>query len=168
MIREKTKVDRFNPLNFIGVCARVSVEKYSPYFDTRIPMFDVIVDSEIMQIREDASNGNFDSMCLLASYIQKGMHTRKDPDLALSIFNYLIARKEDIPFKETYWNALCQKAHIIALKAEENAEAIISEISLEMIRHMTQFPPEEWNFGRMSSAVEWLQNHPYPEQKSRS
>ena len=130
-------------------------------------MFDVIVDSEIMQVREDARNGNFDSMCLLATYIQKGKHTCKNPDLALAIFNYLIARKEDIPFKETYWNALCQKSHIIAMKAEENAEAIISEISLEMIRHMAQFPPEEWDFGRMSSAIEWLQNHVHPEEQSQ-
>jgi len=130
-------------------------------------MFDVIVDSEIMQVREDARNGNFDSMCLLATYIQKGMHTRKDPDLALAIFNYLIARKEDIPFKETYWNALCQKSHIIAIKGEENAEQIVSDIALEIVRHMAQFPLEEWDFGRMSSALEWLQDHADPEEQSQ-
>jgi hypothetical protein len=119
-------------------------------------MFDIIVDSKIDHIRTKAQNGNFDSMVLLATYLQKGMHTRKNPELALTIFNYVLARKDEIPFKETYWNALCQKMHILFDRGEKES---ISPMALEMIRHMVQFPPREWDYGRLQSSVEWLQEH---------
>lgn len=120
-------------------------------------MFDIIVDSEITDLREDAKRGNMDSMVLLATYIQKGFYTRKNPDLALSIFDYVLGHKDQIPFKETYWNALCQKTHILFDRGEKGK---ISPLALEIIRHMVQFPPEEWDYGRMTSCVEWLCDHP--------
>lgn len=116
-------------------------------------MFDIIVDSEVIDVRERAKTGNFDSMTLLGTYIQKGMYTRKNPDLALSIFNYVIANKEKIPFKETYWNALCQKMYIHWGREEDE---IIDKLALEMIRHMVQFDPKEWDYGRIESSIKWL------------
>lgn len=123
-------------------------------------MFEVIVDCEIAGVRERAKMGNFDSMVALGTYIQKGIFTRKNPDLALSIFNYVIAHKNEIPLKETYWNALCQKTHIHWGREEDE---IIDKLALEMVRHMTQFDPKEWDYGRMESAIRWLKERQYNE-----
>jgi hypothetical protein len=116
-------------------------------------MFDVIVDGDIAHLREEAQRGNFDSMVLLATYIQKGMYTRKDHDRALSIFNYVLARKDEIPFKETYWNAIGQKTHIHSHRGEEE---IIDRLALDLVRHMVQAPPDEWDHIKLISAVERL------------
>lgn len=116
-------------------------------------MFDVIVDSEIAGIRADAQRGNFDSMVLLATYIQRGTYTRKDKDRALSIFNYVLARKEEIPFKETYWNALHQKIH---LHFDRDEREVIDTLALELVRHMIAFHPREWDYGKLISAVDWI------------
>ena len=116
-------------------------------------MFDVIVDSEIADIRADAQRGNFDSMVLLAAYIQRGTYARKDKDRALSIFNYVLARKGEIPFKETYWNALHQKIHS---HFDRDEREIIDKLALELVRHMVVFPPHEWDYGKLISALDWI------------
>lgn len=126
-------------------------------------MFDVIVDAKITDMRESAKMGNFDSMVWLAIYINHGFRTPKNPDLALSIFNYVIANKEKIPFKESYWEALCQKTQI---HRERDEEEIIDQLALELIRHMAQFDPKEWEYGRMESAVRWLKERQYNEASS--
>lgn len=118
-------------------------------------MFEVIVDSAIVGVRERAKKGNFDSMVWLGTYIQKGTCTRKDLDLALSIFNYVIANKDKIPFKETYWNALNQKMRI---HWERGEDEIIEKLALELVRDMAQFPPEQWDYPKMIGYVQWLEN----------
>lgn len=118
-------------------------------------MFEVIVDSEIADLRERAQTGNFDSMVLLGTYIQKGIYTRKNPNLALSIFNHVVAHKNEIPFKETYWNALNQKMRIHWERAEFE---IVDNLALELVRHMTQFHPKEWDYQKMIGYVQWFEN----------
>lgn len=120
-------------------------------------MLDVIVDTEIAGVRERAQQGNLDSITYLATCIQKGLHTAKNLQLALSLFNYVIERKKDIVHKETYWNALCQKTHILSEIGQEDK---MDAIALEIIRDMVQYPPEEWDYGRLQSAVQMLaENH---------
>ncbi len=128
-------------------------------------MFDVIVDAEIVEVRERANQGNFDSMVYLATCIQKGIHTAKNPARALDIFNYLIARKKDLAFNETYWDALCQKSQIHAERQEHH---IVDELSLEMVRHIVTTNPTEWDYRRLEGAVKWLRHRCQEQQNSSS
>lgn len=124
-------------------------------------MLDVIVDAEIAEIRERARKGNLDSITYLATCIQRGLHTAKNTELALSLFNYVIARKKDIVHKETYWNALCQKTHI---HTKEGEKGIVDGLALELIRDIVKYDPKEWDYGRLESSVRWLR-HRYEEQE---
>ena len=116
-------------------------------------MFDVIVDSEILGVRDRAKAGNLDSMVLLGTYIQKGMHTRKDKNLAMQIFDYVLTQRDRIPFPETLWNVLNQKAYLHHARGEE---AIIDELYTEVVQHMVALPPEQWDHERMMGALRWL------------
>lgn len=122
-------------------------------FNSRL--FNVITDAAIADIRERAKNGNFDSMVLMGTYIQKGMYTPKNPDLALQIFDYVINHKTAIPFPDTYCKALCQKSHLHALR-DENEQ--VDETALELVRYIVQLPPHEWDHEKLESATEWLRD----------
>ncbi|MCG8328571.1 MAG: hypothetical protein MI974_12840 [Chitinophagales bacterium] len=118
-------------------------------------MLDVIVDAEIADVRERAVNGNLDSITYLATCIQKGFYTPKNTDRALALFNYVIARKEEIVHKETYWNALCQKTYI---HGERGENEVIDQLALELIRDIVKYDPCEWDYGRLRSSVRWLED----------
>lgn len=116
-------------------------------------MFDVVVDAQILGVRERAKCGNFDSMVALGGYIQQGKYTRRNENLALEIFDHVLTRKTEIPFPETVWDAICWKSHLVGNAARK-------ELFIELIRHMVNFPPEEWDFEQLVGAIYWLENQP--------
>jgi hypothetical protein len=141
------------------IYVRVRITTHPNFYGTA-DMFNVIVDSEILGVRERAKMGNFDSMVALGTYIQKGISTRKNPCLALSIFDYVIARKNEISLSSTYWNALNQKMRI---HWERGEDEIIEKLALEMVRHMAQFDPKEWDYQKMIGYIQWLENKQHNE-----
>lgn len=118
-------------------------------------MLDVIVDSELIPLREEARKGNFSAILDLACYIQKGVGTQKDLDRALLLFNYLHGRKEELGLPEILWQLLCQKMHIYAAREEVEQGDLLA---LEMVQDMVQYPPERWDFDKLIGSIEWLQD----------
>lgn len=116
-------------------------------------MFNVIVDSKIAETRERAQQGNIDSMVLLATYLRKGWHTRQDHELAMKIFEHVLADREKIPFPETRWNALAQKAYIHFARGEED---VVDVLFIDLIRDMVTHPVEQWEFDKLEEVIGWL------------
>lgn len=116
-------------------------------------MFDVIVDSKIMGVRENAQKGNVDSMVLLATYIRRGWHTRQNPDMALKILDHVLADRDAIPFPETLWNALAQKAYIHFDRGEyETVDTLFTDLIRDMVKH----PVERWEYDKMEEIMRWF------------
>lgn len=118
-------------------------------------MFNVIIDSEITPVRTAAKAGDHDSMLYLATCLSRGKFTRCDPDKALLILDYLIANKEDITNRKTYWNALIEKSQLLWEWEENNT---IDLLMTELVQDMSHYKPSQWNLSQMSWAISWLYN----------
>lgn len=112
-------------------------------------IFDVIVDTKIARVRENAKAGNSDSMIALAGFILQGKYSRRDDERALKIIDRVLARREKVPFPDTIWNALGWKTYLVDDDTKEN-------LMIELIRDMTQHRVEEWNFSQILNCVHWL------------
>ena len=116
-------------------------------------LFDVIIDSNIEELRQQAKNGDFDAMIELGGHIADGHLTRKNEKLALTIFNYALENKDRIRSNPSLCNALIWKIQII----QDTDEAEAASLCIEVIRHITSLPIEHWSFDYLNSAIEWLE-----------
>lgn len=116
-------------------------------------MFDVMVDSKIINVRDSAKAGNLDSMVCLGAYLRQGWHTRQNPDLAMRIFDHVLTQKDKIAFPDTLWNALAQKAYIHHDRREEE---VVDQLFTELVKSITSHPAETWDFGKLEEAINWL------------
>lgn len=114
-------------------------------------MFDVIVDSKILGVRERAKAGNFDSMIALAGFIQRGKHTPRNEELALKIIDHVLAHRKEVPLPETIWNAICWKVHLVD-------DAGRDELYTDLIQDMASHDPGLWDHEQMIWALQWLHN----------
>lgn len=113
-------------------------------------MFDVMVDSKILGVRERANAGNFDSMIALAGFIQRGKYTPRNEKLALKIIDHVLARRKEVPLPETIWNAICWKVHLVD-------DAARDDLYTDLIRDMASHAPQLWDYEQMMGALHWLQ-----------
>lgn len=116
-------------------------------------MFNIVVDSKITDVRDNAKAGNLDSMVCLGAYIRQGWHTRQNPELALTILDHVLTQKDKIPFPETLWNALTQKAYIHHDRGEEE---VVDQLFIELVKNIISHPAEIWDFGKLEEAINWL------------
>lgn len=116
-------------------------------------MFDVIVDGKVTEVRDEAKAGNYHSMVLLGTYIHRGEHTRKNLDLALRIYDYVISQRANHHFPSTILKALNQKGYVHSLRGEnEDAAAMYKQ----WIQEVVSRPLEEWDCEHLISIIEWL------------
>jgi hypothetical protein len=126
-------------------------------------LFNVMVDSEVMDVREGAKAGDFHSMVLLGTYIQRGWHTRQNMDWALRIYDHVISQigaivadighHEQHHFANKLRIALNQKGYVHASRGEyDQAE----EAYLAFVREETKQPLEEWDHENLIAIMEWL------------
>ena len=113
-------------------------------------MLDIIVDSEIIGIRERAKGGNFNSMIALVSYMLRGIQTPKDVARAEQILDHVLAHEDQLD-RDAYWDALCLKSEIL------EDDILLDQNALLMIRDMVQAPLHRWDFPKFFSALRRLE-----------
>lgn len=116
-------------------------------------MFDVIVDTPLVLVREEAMSGHLGAMLCMGAYIQEGYGTAKDLNRALDILNYLHARRDDFGIREMYWNVLTRKMNI---HHERGNLEQVDAAALEIVRDMALYSTKEWNHSMMLGATQWL------------
>ena len=116
-------------------------------------MFDVIVGSNLLDVREAAKAGDLPSIAKLANYLHIGLHTRKDENRAMEIYEYVLSQKDRIACTETIWRTLNAKTHIHVARGEVE---LAEQTYIDLVQEITRHPPELWDCERLRNAAEWL------------
>lgn len=117
-------------------------------------MFDILVDCEIEGMREQAKQGNPDSMIALVTHMMIGEKTPQSIEKSEKIVRHLLEQKEQLEPNQ-YWDALCLMSEIHWMREEDET---VNEIALILIRDMVQKPFHQWNFSQLFNGIERMQN----------
>lgn len=125
----------------------------------------MIIDTELVPLRDAAAKGDLPSLCTLARKIVEGTGAKPCPDILDEIYQLIMAHPDH--GKQPYsalaaLNILSACADLHCKRGditEEEATDIVREVVTERIRYYASLPYEQWDLDVMHYGMEWLMIH---------
>jgi hypothetical protein len=132
-------------------------------FTNRGTMFEkIIVDNDLLALRQSASRGDIQAMFNLATHTVSGDKTRccgqTTLELCEAIMNHPDFGRDTAIARNTFSLAAqtADRLHQEGKLSKEEATDTIRGMTRAILMSTAQTPPKEWNLDQLMSCVEWL------------
>ena len=124
----------------------------------------IIVDSELLPIREAASHGDIDAMFTLADSIVRGKQTSASPEAASPIIDAMFNHPDFRNDLQRFCNTYIMRTHYMELQCDRGEISRKEYLSdscdyLEMmIRAITAGSRQLWNLEQLQICLSWIED----------
>ncbi|MCB0561428.1 MAG: hypothetical protein KDD09_20880 [Phaeodactylibacter sp.] len=122
----------------------------------------IIVDQDLLPLREMASRGDIQGMFDLATHTITGDKTPCSAETTLALCNAIMAHEDfgkDLSLARYTLSLAAQTAHRLfedgSISWEEAAETI-REMARSVLMSTADIPAEDWDLDQLQSCIEWL------------
>ncbi len=125
----------------------------------------IIVEKELLPVREAAGEGKIEAMFELADAILQGRHTKASPELAGPVIEAMFDHPDFRKDLQRFCNTYVMMTHYFKLQYEmgriELREMVEqgSEYLQMMIQTMTTAPRHHWNRAQLQHCLCWIDEH---------